>query len=96
VYCLESNDVKGDVAFEQIAIDAGAEFAPEYRADQLGGITVLKTTAKYTASPQSTILGQYVDITDRDWTPVEVELIPYYTWNNREEPKMSVWLPLIQ
>ena len=93
VYCLESNDVKGDVAFEQIAIDAGAEFEPEYRRDLLGGVTVLKTTARVMARPKTAIIGQYVDITERDWTPVNVELIPYYAWNNREEPKMSVWLP---
>jgi DUF1680 family protein len=96
VYCLESNDVQGDVVFEQIAMDAGAEFEPEYRADLLGGVTVLKTTAKVMASPQRTIIGQYVDTTEREWTPVKVELIPYYTWNNREEPKMSVWLPLVR
>ena len=94
VYCLESNDVKHDVVFEQIAVDAGAEFEPEYRRDQLGGVTVLKTTAKVLASAQSSIIGQYVDIIERDSTPIEVELIPYYAWNNREEPKMSVWLPL--
>ncbi|WP_419195113.1 hypothetical protein [Novipirellula herctigrandis] len=29
VYCLESNDVKGDVAFEPIAMDADAKFGPE-------------------------------------------------------------------
>jgi DUF1680 family protein len=96
VYCLESNDVQGNVDFEQIAIDAGAEFEPEYRRELLGGVTVLKTTAKVMARPQSTIIGQYVDITERDSTQVKVELIPYYAWNNREEPKMSVWLPLIR
>jgi DUF1680 family protein len=77
-------------------MDAGAEFEPEYRRDLLGGVTVLKTTAKVLASPRRTIIGQYVDITERDSTPVNVLLIPYFAWNNREEPKMSVWLPLTQ
>ncbi|TWT75754.1 Non-reducing end beta-L-arabinofuranosidase [Planctomycetes bacterium CA13] len=94
VYCLESNDVKGDVAFEQIAMDAGAMFEPEFRSDLLGGVTVLKTTAKAMPDPEKAIVGQYVDITDQRMESVNVELIPYYSWNNREEPKMSVWLPL--
>ena len=34
----------------QIAIDAGAKFEPEYRSNLLGGVTVLKTTAKAMAS----------------------------------------------
>jgi len=96
VYCIESNDVKGDVAFEQIAIDAGATFEPEYRSDLLGGVTVLKTTAKAMMKPKRTVIGQYVDVTEQDSMPVNVELIPYYAWNNRDEPKMSVWLPLIR
>lgn len=35
-------------------------------------------------------------ITQQYLMPVKVELIPYYAWNNREEPKMSVWLPLVR
>ena len=48
------------------------------------------------ARPKTAIIGQYVDITERDSTSVKVEFIPYYTWNNRKEPKMSVWLPLVR
>ncbi len=40
--------------------------------------------------------GQYQDITEQKTTPVDVELIPYYAWNNRKEPKMSVWLPVVK
>ena len=94
VYCLESNDVIGDVPFEQIAIDASAEFEPEYRSDLLGGVTVLRTTAKAMAKPQRTIIGQYGDITEQHALPVDIEMIPYFAWNNRDEPKMSVWPPL--
>lgn len=94
VYCLESNDIKGGFDFEQIAIDARAEFVPEYRENLLGGVTVLKTTAKALTKPNPAIIGQYHDVTEQKSVPVDVELIPYFTWNNREEPKMSVWLPL--
>ncbi len=94
VYCLESNDIKGDVDFEQIAIDAKAEIRAEFRPELLGGVTVLKTTAKVFSAPIKTIVGQYQDITQQTSTDVEVELIPYHAWNNRERPKMSIWLPL--
>lgn len=26
--------------------------------------------------------------------PVKITIITYYAWNNRQEPKMRVWLPL--
>ena len=94
VYCLESNDVKGSVDFERIALDPGAEFTSEYRPDLLGGVTVIKTTAKANENPSDTVIGQYYDIAGQAFKPVDVELIPYYSWNNRKEPRMSVWLPV--
>lgn len=94
VYCLESIDVKGDVVFEEIVLDRQAEWVPEYRANMLGGVTVLKTTARVATSPAQPVIGQYRDITEQEFSPVDVELIPYFAWNNREEPEMSVWLSL--
>jgi DUF1680 family protein len=94
VYCLESNDIQGDAGIEQIALDAKAEFTPEYRAGLLGGVTVLKTKAVVLEEPRRTLISQYGDVTGRTSSPMDVELIPYFSWNNRKEPKMSVWLPL--
>lgn len=95
VYCLESNDIDGNVDIESIALDAGAAFTPEYRSDLLGGITVLKTTA-FTLQPNNTkkMVGQYHEIARQSPEEVEVKLIPYFSWNNRQEPEMSVWLPV--
>jgi DUF1680 family protein len=94
VYCLESNDIKENVDFENIYINAKAEFIPEYRSDLLGGVTVLKTTAQFISSEDNKVIGQYRDIRNQTAYPVEIELIPYYSWNNRKEPKMTVWIPL--
>jgi DUF1680 family protein len=96
VYCLESNDVKGDVEFANIALNTRARFEPEYRPDLLGGVTVLKTTAQVLSKPTKKVVGQYSDVTEQTTFPVEVELIPYFSWNNRKEPKMSVWLPFLR
>ena len=94
VYCLESNDVKGDVDLEDITIDVHADITPEYRPGFLGGVTVLKTTAKAVHAPGGSIVGQYHNVAGQTTEPVNIELIPYYSWNNRKEPKMSVWLPI--
>jgi DUF1680 family protein len=96
VYCLESNDVNGAVDFENIAVDARAGFIPEFEKDLLGGVTVIKTTGTAFAPVDETLVGQYYDISGQTGTPVDIELIPYFSWNNRKEPKMSVWLPLVR
>ena len=90
------SDVKGDVAFEQIAIDAGAEFEPDtpfrpawWRHGAENNSQGHGETPKYNHRPIRRHHGAGFDAG-------EVELIPYYAWNNREEPKMSVWLPLIR
>lgn len=94
VYCLESNDVKEEVDFESITIDINNELTPEYYPDLLGGVTVLKTTAKSFSVPEEDeLVGQYFNVSNPDLKSVEIQLIPYYSWNNREEPKMTVWLP---
>lgn len=96
VYCLESNDVHGEVDFENIALDTSAAFVPEFKEDLLGGVTVIRTTGKAFAPPEETLVGQYYDISDQTGTPVDIDLIPYFSWNNREQPKMSVWVPLVR
>lgn len=94
VYCLESNDVKGEVDFESITIDLNNEIVPVYVPDLLGGVTVLQTTAKSFPVPKDgNIIGQYVNIGNQDPKPIDIQLIPYFSWNNRKEPKMTVWLP---
>ena len=38
--------------------------------------------------------GLYQDLPSEPPRPVRIRLIPYYAWNNRGEPKMTVWIPL--
>ena len=28
--------------------------------------------------------------------PVRIRMVPYFAWNNRGEPQMTVWMPLKQ
>ncbi|MCF7849856.1 MAG: glycoside hydrolase family 127 protein [Kiritimatiellales bacterium] len=93
VYCLESNDIPEGVRFEDVRIFPNAKWKPEFRPELLGGVTVLKTKAEV-ATPTGGRVGGYRALGDAKAKKVNVELIPYYSWNNREEPKMSVWLPL--
>jgi DUF1680 family protein len=45
-----------------------------------------KTTAKD--------IGGYRQVSDARPRRIDIRMIPYYAWNNRQEPKMTVWLPI--
>ena len=93
VYCLESIDLPAGVAIEDVLIPSDASWEAEYDEKLLGGVTVLKTMGML-AKAQGARIGAYRELGNSDTEFIPIKLIPYYAWNNREEPKMSVWLPL--
>jgi len=92
VYCLEAADLPEGTNVSDICLPRSVELAPEWQADLLGGIAILK--------------GQAVRRRFRDWRdklydeaantgeePLDIVLTPHYSWRNRGEGDMSVWLP---
>ncbi len=79
VYCLESCDNGGRL--NDIFLPEDAAIATQWRRDLLGGVTILRTSAKRLP------LGE--------GTPVdaEVKAIPYYANANRGPVQMQVWTP---
>ena len=93
VYCLESIDLPKNVNIEDIFIPSNAKWEDEHVPGLLHGVTVLKTEAE-TYSPAGKRIGGYKELGDHEIKKVNIKMIPYFAWNNRKEPKMSVWLPL--
>ncbi len=85
VYCLEDTD--NACAVDQVAIPKGARFQTEFQADLLGGVTVLRTKGQQQAIAET---ADGFDVTSR---AVDLTLIPYYAWDNREPGRMVVWVP---
>ncbi len=79
VYCVEAADNDGRVY--QLSLPADSMLAAEYRADLLGGVTVIKgkAAARYAQDPAN--------------RPADVLAIPYFAWDNRTPGQMLVWLP---
>ncbi len=83
VYCAEWPDNGGRVKDLFLPDDAALE--PEYCADLLGGVIVLRGRAvalEYGADKKSIVEAP------RDFTA-----IPYYAWSHRGKGGMAVWLP---
>lgn len=85
VYCLE--DVDNPCPAEQIAVPENAKFEAEFHEKLLGGVTVLKT------------IGSRHGLTETDTglevvrENVELTMIPYHAWDNREPGAMVTWVP---
>ncbi|MBL7187232.1 MAG: glycoside hydrolase family 127 protein [Phycisphaerae bacterium] len=94
VYCLESVDVPEGVRFEDIYLPGDAEWNIRYEPDLLGGVTSLRTKALVIDKTARQDIGGYSQVSDVQGQRVDISMIPYYAWNNRAEPKMTVWLPV--
>jgi DUF1680 family protein len=93
VYCLESTDLAAGVNIEDIRLPADTQWEVRHDPKLLGGVTVLDSTA-ITGAYKSTGSGLYRRLSPSVRKKTPVRMIPYYAWNNRGEPKMTVWLPL--
>jgi uncharacterized protein len=82
VYCFEGADNGG--AVQNLAIPPETKFTPEYQADLLGGVMVLKATAP---AIFKTAAGQVAPV------PFQISAIPYYANANRGTCQMEVWIP---
>lgn len=88
VYCFEGADNGGDVI--SLLLDTDGEIIVQDRPDLLGGTVILCAGAAKT-SPTSLLYT----FEKPAQTPCEAIAVPYYTWGNRGENQMRVWLPRI-
>jgi hypothetical protein len=94
VYCLEQLDQKASIPDLSIAPAAGS-FREEHRKDFLGGIVVLHQSGLAYEKPlgDEPLYDNAVNAHHRATKPMELTLIPYYAWANREPDAMEVWIP---
>lgn len=93
VYCLESVDIPEDVAITQVTIPRAIELRPRHDSVLLGGITLLEGKAEAFESDDWS--GKlYQEIKPQEPQQIDIELIPYYAWDNRGECDMTVWMPV--
>ncbi|RMH03388.1 MAG: glycoside hydrolase family 127 protein [Planctomycetota bacterium] len=82
VYCAEGVDHDGEVF--DLFLPAGTELQPERRPELLGGVTVLRGTARRARRRADGSVAA---------EPVPLTLIPYAVWSHRGPGPMQVWLP---
>lgn len=86
VYCFEGADNSGDVL--SLKLDTAGGITVREEKELLGGTVTLTLPAKRTAPTGSLYTAQRP--AEKDCT---AKAVPYYTWGNRGENQMRVWLP---
>lgn len=95
VYCLESPDLPEGVAVHEVLLPRDVTFAAVPLATPLERVRGLRGSLRVRP-----VLGPrrsgplYAPVSPASPRTLPITLIPYFAWNNRGEPRMSVWLPL--
>jgi DUF1680 family protein len=92
VYCLESVDLPDGIDIDDVRIPGQATWRAIHNPDLLGGVTVLRTEATVRSGGPWAAL--YRRVPKQKPRTLSLQLVPYYTWNNRGVGEMSVWLPV--
>ncbi|QIG39597.1 hypothetical protein G5T42_08950 [Microbacterium sp. 4R-513] len=93
VYCLESADLPGGVALEQVALRRGAPLEP--RKSDVDGYGLVELAGDFAVLPLENSDELYAEVGAAELGSIEARLIPYFAWGNRGSSEMSVWLPLV-
>lgn len=95
VYCLESADIPEGCSVADLHIDPNSAFS--FEKSRISGVDlgVLKGTL-YTRNPRNdspeVLYKKYQAPTFKQ---VDVTLVPYFAWDNRDKGEMTVWLPIL-
>ncbi|MBC8166592.1 MAG: glycoside hydrolase family 127 protein, partial [Bryobacteraceae bacterium] len=97
VYAVEQTDQAGNVSVLEtgfkLSPDPARDFTAEFRKNLLGGVVVLKHRGVMSARPFASLpLYRAIDeMAAKPGSPVDLTLIPYYSFLNRGPAAMQVW-----
>jgi DUF1680 family protein len=95
VYCLESNDLPQGVGVMDVHVPRDAKLTSRLDKDIAGGVVVIEGKA-IARQP-----GEWYGRLYREVEPgmaaetthdIDLRLVPYYAWGNRDGKEMTVWL----
>jgi len=89
VYCLEGCDIEGNVKIDELVLPVDAKFKEETIKDLPYDMIGLRTELLHKTIGEEI----YHPVTLPEDTKIPVRFIPYFSWANRGENDMSVWLP---
>lgn len=94
VYCAEGIDLPQGVAMSEVYAPRDLRLTPLFDPGYFGGVIRLDATlTRISETEPSENDDLYRELEPEVVEDLKVQLIPYYTWNNRGISEMTVWLP---
>lgn len=93
VYCIETPDLPKNISILDVFINLNTKLEPEYKANFLGGVTVINTELQLRKDKTNNEMYQTVE--KPSFEAFKTQLVPYYTWSNRGQAEMTVFIPVI-
>lgn len=93
VYCVESPDLPEGTKITDVYLKSSTPIEAEYKSDLLDGVTVLKTDLLIRTNNNNETMYQAVK--KPEFKTFKTQLVPNYSWSNRGQAEMSVFLPII-
>lgn len=92
VYALESPDLPKGTNITDVYISSSKALRPVYKPNLLGGVTTIETDVQIR---KDALNSMYNEVTKPNMETYSTQLIPYFTWSNRGEGEMTVFMPVI-
>ena len=92
VYALETPDLPKGTAITDVYIASKKDLKPIHKPDFLGGVTTIETDLLIR---KDKLTGMYNEVSKPNMETYHTQLIPYYTWSNRGQGEMTVFMPII-
>jgi len=92
VYCIESPDLPKDAKILEVYIRGNAALKADYHLDFLGGLSTIKGEVLLRKDNED---GMYRTMKKPTFETVKTQFVPYYSWSNRGDSEMTVFIPVI-
>ena len=95
VYCLESNDLPPDTRISEVSVTLADMGSITTAPQKIGPVNVeaLVVPGVALSRPAWEEGELYRTATPLAPRPIQLRFVPYYTWGNRGDTEMTVWLP---
>lgn len=93
VYCVETPDLPKGTKIVDLYLKSSSPLKAEYHADLLNGLSTIETELQ--VRKQTDVTSMYKEVQKPVFETIKTRLVPYYSWNNRGEAEMTVFLPII-
>ncbi|MDE2797918.1 MAG: glycoside hydrolase family 127 protein [Gemmatimonadota bacterium] len=92
VYCIESPDLPENTGILDVYLPIPSDLKAEYQPELLGGLTTISGKVALRKDKKE---GMYRTLVKPEWETIQAQFVPYYSWCNRGQSEMTVWMPIV-